>query len=217
MSRLALLALGFPLFVPLFVVAAVPGAAQTMPPAQTGRAPGKIDIRVDTTPEAGTYEDCEDDQDAAIITGEIVVCRKRSDEENRLYDKESAERRHAQRTMNHNEIPAPDVAGDGIFRGPATVSGLCFIPPCPKPPAYMIDFATLPDAPPGSDADRIARGLAPRGNSNGTVTPPPAPAQGQQDNAEVLGLPPPLETDEASRPEEVNRSGSASPEDEPSG
>ena len=154
MSRLGLWALGFP----LFAVAAPPLSAQTLPPAQTARPQGKIDIRVDTTPEAGTYENCEEDQDAAIITGEIIVCRRRSDEENRLYDKETAERRHAQRTMNRNEIAAPDVAGDGIFRGPATVSGLCVIPPCPKPPAYMIDFATLPDAPPGSDADRIARG-----------------------------------------------------------
>ncbi len=207
MSRLALLALGFP----LLAISTPPVSAQTMPPAQTARPPDKIDIRVDTTPEAGTYEDCEEDQDAAIITGEIIVCRRRSDEENRLYDKETAERRHAQRTMNRNEIPAPDVAGDGIFRGPATVSGLCVIPPCPKPPAYMIDFATLPDAPPGSDADRIARGLAPRGNDSGKVTPPPAPEQGQQDNAEVLGLPPPLDADG------VSRSGSASPEDGPSG
>ena len=207
MSRLGLWALGFP----LFAVAAPPLSAQTLPPAQTARPQGKIDIRVDTTPEAGTYENCEEDQDAAIITGEIIVCRRRSDEENRLYDKETAERRHAQRTMNRNEIAAPDVAGDGIFRGPATVSGLCVIPPCPKPPAYMIDFATLPDAPPGSDADRIARGLAPRGNVSGKVTPPPAPEQGQQDNAEVLGLPPPLDADGVSRP------GSASPEDAPSG
>lgn len=41
--------------------------------------------------------------------------------------------------------PAPDVAGPGIFKGPATVSGLCFIPPCPKPPAYLIDFSELPE------------------------------------------------------------------------
>ena len=59
---------------------------------------------------------------------------------------------------------APDVSGPGIFKGPATVSGLCIIPPCPKPPVYMIDFSTLPEAPPGSDADRIGRGLAPRGS-----------------------------------------------------
>ena len=26
------------------------------------------------------------------------------------------------------------------------------------PPAYMVDFSELPDAPPGSDADRIAKG-----------------------------------------------------------
>ena len=59
---------------------------------------------------------------------------------------------------------APNVAGEGIFTGPATVSGLCVIPPCPKDPVYYIDVAALPEAPPGSDADRIARGLAPRGD-----------------------------------------------------
>ena len=59
---------------------------------------------------------------------------------------------------------APDVSGPGIFKGPATVSGMCFIPPCPKEPVYYIDVAALPEAPPGSDADRIARGLAPRGS-----------------------------------------------------
>ena len=59
---------------------------------------------------------------------------------------------------------APDVSGPGIFTGPATVGGLCFLPPCPKPPVYMIDLSALPEAPPGSDADRIARGLAPRGS-----------------------------------------------------
>ena len=59
---------------------------------------------------------------------------------------------------------APDVSGPGIFKGPATVSGLCIVPPCPPPPVYMIDVTALPEAPPGSDADRIARGLAPRGS-----------------------------------------------------
>ena len=43
-------------------------------------------------------------------------------------------------------------------------SGLCIVPPCPPPPVYMIDVTALPEAPPGSDADRIARGLAPRGS-----------------------------------------------------
>lgn len=40
--------------------------------------------------------------------------------------------------------PAPDVAGDGIFKGKATFSG-CMIPPCPPPPAYFIDYSKLPD------------------------------------------------------------------------
>ncbi|MFL0672022.1 MAG: hypothetical protein ACJLS3_11555, partial [Erythrobacter sp.] len=60
-----------------------------------------------------------------------------------------------------NTIPAPDVAGPGIFRGPATIGGQCFIPPCPKDPALIIDVTAIPPPPAGSDAERVARGLAP--------------------------------------------------------
>lgn len=41
--------------------------------------------------------------------------------------------------------PAPDVAGDGIFKGKATLGLGCIIPPCPPPKAYIIDFSKLPD------------------------------------------------------------------------
>ena len=34
----------------------------------------------------------------------------------------------------------------------------CFIPPCPPETAYMIDLSSIPMAPAGSDADRIAKG-----------------------------------------------------------
>ena len=191
-------------------VMTLPGvlAAQERLEAQQGEPPAKIDLRVPTPGGEASYEDCERDQEAASITGEIIVCRQRSGDENRLYDKETAERRHAERTMNHNEIPAPDVAGAGIFRGPATVSGLCFIPPCPAPPAYIIDFTELPDAPPGSDADRIARGLPPLGRTQVDANGAAIIAQ------EELGLPPPP-GEEAG--DAVSPSGSASPAAEPSG
>ncbi len=41
--------------------------------------------------------------------------------------------------------PAPDVAGDGIFKGKATLGLGCIVPPCPPPKAYMIDFSKLPE------------------------------------------------------------------------
>ena len=178
---------------------------------QQGEPPEQIDLLIDTTPEeAETYEDCEDDQDAAILTGEIIVCRRRSGDENRLYDKEAAETRHAVRTMHHNDPQAPNAFGIPDH-GPVVARG-CFIPPCPKPPAYMIDFDELPDTPEGSDADRIARGLAPRGysaNPDGSVTIDSQP--GLQSNADELGLPPPPSG------ETISPSGSASPAEEPSG
>ncbi len=57
---------------------------------------------------------------------------------------------------------APDVAGPGIFRGKATVGGMCgtVLNPCP-PQVYYFDVTALPEAPPGSDADRIAKGEMP--------------------------------------------------------
>ena len=204
MSRRSLVLLAW---CPTMMLPAALAAQEPLEP-QRGEPPAKIDIRVPPPGDAASYEECERDQEAAAITGEIIVCRQRSGDESRLYDKESAERRHAQRTMNHNEIAAPDVAGAGIFRGPATVSGLCFIPPCPDPPAYMVDFSTLPDAPPGSDADRIARGLPPLGRTSQDSSGAEIIAQ------EELGLPPPP-AEEAG--EAVSPSGSASPAAEPSG
>lgn len=105
---------------------------------------------------------------------EIVVCAQGPDdpEQHRLRSREEAQDDYAARTMNRGNPQTPDPCGPncGIFSGPATVGGLCGIGlnPCPPPPAYFIDFSTLPEAPPGSDADRIARGLPPLGRD---VTP----------------------------------------------
>ncbi|WP_284123762.1 hypothetical protein [Parerythrobacter aestuarii] len=55
----------------------------------------------------------------------------------------------------------PDVAGPGIFKGKATVSGCIKGVTCPPPPAYIFDITALPEAPPGSDADKIAKGEMP--------------------------------------------------------
>lgn len=108
---------------------------------------------------------CEDEQDAASISQEIIVCaRRRDDSEYRTTS--DSRKRYAEETAFINDPQAPDVAGAGIFRGPATVGGMCFIPPCPPPKAIIIDVGALPEAPAGSDADRIARGLPPLGDAN---------------------------------------------------
>ncbi len=116
-------------------------------------------------------EDCSAEQEAAIVSGEIIVCRRiRDQSQYRVSSDDEAESRYARETMDKGAPRAPDVAGPGIFKGPATVSGLCLIPPCPPPPAYIIDFDELPETPEGSDADRVGQGLAPRGDDSG---PPP--------------------------------------------
>ena len=151
----------------LALVFALPAAAQQRGPTAEQALERARQVYGPPAPAAAqdpTIERCTAEQEAAAISGEIVVCRRvNAAEAVSGFDREDWERRYAARTMDRGD-PHPPVANgpnSGIFTGPATVSGLCLIPPCPPPPAYMIDFETLPDAPEGSDADLIAKGLKP--------------------------------------------------------
>jgi len=129
-------------------------------------APGIIDLTI-TVPRSESdrllEQDCDEEAEAARIANEIIVCRRRGEATDGSWDKERWERDYAARTKGATN---PDVAGGGIFRGKPTVSSLCVIPPCPAEAAIMIDVEALPEAPPGSDADRIARGLPPLGEDD---------------------------------------------------
>lgn len=148
-----------------------------------------IDIRVDPQARFGPeppMEDCSDEQEAAILSGEIIVCRRKQDQRKyRTLPEDAALKRYARETMYANDPQAPDVAGAGIFRGPATIGGMCLIPPCPPPPALIIDVEALPEAPPGSDADRVGRGLVPLGREEASEEDIAARRR------ELLGLPEP--------------------------
>ena len=176
----------------------VPALAQ----AQRGTPPERIDLTIrQEDPEEDVFEDCSEEQEAASISGDIIVCRKRSGDENRLYSKEEAERRYAEETAFKSDPKTPDFIRDCHDQGwPLGCFRMGKVPP----PAYMIDFDKLPEAPPGSDADRIARGLAPRGRD--VAADPAANAARQAE----LGLPP-----APTRDPEVSPSGSASPAAEP--
>lgn len=153
--------------------------------AARAEPPERIDILVDPVPrQAVRDEDCQADREAAVITGEIVVCGEREQAlDQRLYDDEQNENRYARETMDKDNPAPPDVTGEYVFKGPPTVSGLCILAKCPPPPAYFVDVAALPDAPAGSDADRVAQGLPPLGSGSEAGTPPEV----AQDE---LGLPP---------------------------
>lgn len=144
-------------------------------------------------------EECVRQEDAAQISREIVVCREiRQGDEHRYETSAEAERRYAEETAFRDAPATPDVDGPGIFKGPATVGSLCIpgLQKCPPPPALIVDVTALPQAPPGSDADRIARGLPPLGRDDAIIA-----------EAE-LGLPPPFAPEEATG---INRAGSAAP------
>lgn len=158
----------------------------------SGTPPAQIDLLAPPpgpeAPTAAAIKDCTDQQDAGIVADEIVVCREIEGDSSQLFSgtREEWLKRYAARTQGANTIPPPDVAGEGIFRGPATISGLCFIPPCPEDPALIVDVTAIPPPPAGSDAERVAQGLAPL---EGDTAPISDEARRRID--EELGLPAP--------------------------
>ena len=120
--------------------------------------------------------------------GEIVVCGTTEDPDK--YRVKSSEDLDPSKTKDvvprapdlYN-LPVPAMVGVGI-----SVKG-CFLPPCPAPMPLLIDLKKIPEAPPGSDADRVGKGLAPRGGS-GEPAPKPAPAPAQTETAEPAVKPP---------------------------
>lgn len=145
--------------------------------------PTRINLSV-TVPSGEVNEaqiqECVDEADAGQISGEIIVCRRIGrDGENALSSsREEAQKRYARETAFKDAPRTPNVSGlpdngRGISVGKT------------PPPALIIDVEALPDAPAGSDADRIARGLPPLGQDENLTE------EEIRKRREKLGLPPP--------------------------
>ncbi|MBU7579487.1 MAG: hypothetical protein KAF27_03305 [Porphyrobacter sp.] len=141
--------------------AATAPAGEPAPDPAAG-VPPRINLMVTVPrdePSAADLRECRADEEAAAINGEIVVCRVVGNKGAGLTGtREETQKRYAQETMNKGRPPAPDMFGiadngKGIGFGK------------PPPVAINVDFAALPKAPVGSDADRIARGLPPLGQN----------------------------------------------------
>lgn len=87
--------------------------------------------------------------------GEIVVCAPGNGDEFRVQSTAELDpnSREAQR-LRDGGIPRAPQVGTVIDCSQGGCIGFGSVPP----PAYMIDFSSLPADPPGSDADLIARG-----------------------------------------------------------
>ncbi len=145
-------------------VAAQDDAAATPPPAEptpapTAGVPPRVNLLV-TVPRGEISEaqirECRDNEEAGTISGEIVVCREVNRDGPQIGSRSETQKRYAQETMLKGAPRAPEAFGI-----PDNGKGIGFgkVPPV----AIEVDFAALPQAPAGSDADRMARGLAPLG------------------------------------------------------
>ncbi|MCM0000148.1 MAG: hypothetical protein NBV68_12250 [Erythrobacter sp.] len=143
--------------------AAAAAAAQA---AEPRGVPPRLNLLV-TVPRdeasAADLRECRDDEEAAAINGEIVVCRVRGNDGTGLTGtRAESQKRYAQETMLKGAPRAPDFIADCKDQGnPFGCIGIGKVPPV----AITVDFAALPTAPAGSDADRIARGLPPLGQN----------------------------------------------------
>ncbi|MEP6263196.1 MAG: hypothetical protein ABJ057_00380 [Erythrobacter sp.] len=133
----------------------------------------EIDIQLSVDDLVGPpppFEECTEEQEAAIISGEIIVCRRVQDQRRfRTLDPEGALARFAEETAFSDDPRTPDFISDCHDQGwPAGCVRFGSVPE----PALIIDVEALPQAPPGSDADRISRGLPPLGQddtANGSI------------------------------------------------
>jgi hypothetical protein len=159
--RLALsaLALGW-VAIPVAPVAAQDDSSATTAPTAQPTPQPRINLLV-TVPRnevnPAELQECRDEADAGTISGEIVVCREvGSKDDPATGTREETQKRYAEETALKGAPRAPEAFGIPNH-GNAIGFGK------PPPPAYIVDFDILPDAPAGSDADRIARGLPPLG------------------------------------------------------
>ena len=80
--------------------------------AQDAQTPvEQIDILAPQEDYLGPLEDCSAEQEAASISGEIVVCRRRRDNGAFAVDEDGAQQRYAEETMNRGDPRTPDVFG----------------------------------------------------------------------------------------------------------
>lgn len=134
------------------------GAAAATPQAPQSSANLQILNLSVTVPQSESdrliERDCDDANEAGQIANEIVVCRQLgTSSTDGAWNKAEWERRYAEKTKGGS---TPNTFGIPNHGNPI---GLGSAPP----PAYIVDFEALPEAPAGSDADRIARGLPPLG------------------------------------------------------
>lgn len=146
-------------------------------PAPRGQFEG-IDLSV-TVPKDPSDEllerDCEEEADAGRIAGEIVVCRELGEASDGSWNKAEWQKRYAEKTKGGS---TPNTFGIPDHGNPIRIGSV-------PPPAIFIDVEALPQAPAGSDADRIARGLPPLGKD-----PEPTPEE-IAERRRALGLPAP--------------------------
>lgn len=101
--------------------------------------------------------------EADPLNNTVVICAPRNDDQFRV-----PRRIDPARVDAYGDVPrAPDVFGIPNHGIPIPFGNV-------PEPVLIIDLDAIPEAPPGSDADRVARGLAPRGYDSGSVRADPA-------------------------------------------
>ncbi|MEM1195762.1 MAG: hypothetical protein AAGH57_06635 [Pseudomonadota bacterium] len=146
--------------------AATTGSQETPPRPEEGRL--VLDILAaakSTNDQERAYKECVAEQDAARIRGEIVVCREvPRGAELSGFDKEQWERDYAQRSQGDKNPGLDSLANGPLYRTDGSVFMVNVkreVGAAPPPP-LIIDIEALPEAPPGSDAERTGKGLAPK-------------------------------------------------------
>ena len=155
----------------------VPAAGQD---ARAGAQPERIDL---SRQARDAVEDCSP-RDVDVISQAITVCRRLRDDSDAFWNSDARRKDHAERTAFRND--AMPVAVNVLNLSPMVGVSLiankpCDRPSCPIDERLLIDVKALPEAPPGSDAERAGGGITPAGKPDdlsppGSASPAAAPS-----------------------------------------
>lgn len=139
----------------LALLALMPTAAQPEPREADVETEAKVDAKVQvmiTATRAQYQVPPERDPCAeAASEGEIVVCARRDNERHRI-------------SPSSSDPGSAAALRDGLPRAPQLDRGSCkgqagcMVGGWAPPPIYIIDLKAIPEAPEGSDADKVAKG-----------------------------------------------------------
>lgn len=142
------------------------------PPIHAQAVYGPVNVKPEADKSISERAAEADAREKALLEDPAKRCRREAENSREIVVCADPDKNNRDRLPLRKELDSAQSTRTGVPRAP-DVYGLkpkgiplitfkgCMIPPCPPPPILYIDLKAIPEAPLGSDADRIGKGEIP--------------------------------------------------------